>query len=322
MGLNRENTARRQALLIWAIQAGIVNPRERPDQYFLLALWTPEDHTAGLDPLEVFLAELDPELRNWIQEALKSKSFCERWKTRFDGDPTVEGFWLYLAKEAICRRAKGCLLEFCRKDALDFAKALSDLAPENGWLSLRRKRGIRLEDPCRKAILAALREVWADELARKLKEELALRTDEKLAKEFAALDAPFPFRLLAAPPWGQVAVDWLDATTAEVARCPQAEERAHVLWPPLLQLFDEITAPQLAKRRGCRTTRPGTPLFAAGARNQWPELYEVMVGELEAWLRAHPTLVDQKRFYRTGDPAKIVFDLYSTWLARFSGGTA
>lgn len=322
MGFSRENTMRRRALLAWAIQAGIANPRERPDQYFLLVLWTPEDRAAGLDPLKDFLEELEPDLQSWIQKTLGADSFREHWKARYGIEPSVESFWIYLAKDAICRKAGGCLRELCRSDALEFAKALSELAPEGGWFSLRRKRGVRPEDSCRRAILAALRQAWADELARKLKEELALHADAELAKDFAALEAPFPFRLLAAPPWGQVAVDWLDATLVEIARCPQAEERAHVLWPPLLQLFDEISAPQLAKRRGCHSTRPGTPLFAAGARNRWPKLYAAMASELEAWLRVHPALDDQKRFYQTGDPAKTTFDLYSSWLARLAGGSA
>ena len=320
MNTGREQTMRRRSLLSLAIRLGLANPRERPDQYLLLLLWTPEESAAIQDALEAFLAELDPELKGWVQKALGAEAFRQGWRERFGEEPSVEAFWLYLARNAVCRRAEGCLKGLCQKEGFAFAKALLDLAPQGGWLLLRRKRGLRLEEPCRKAVLAALREAWADELARKLKEDLAPRADERLAKAFADAPEPLPLRLLAVPVWGRVALDWLEETLPLVQACPPPDARAHALLPPLVQLFDEITAPALAKRRGCRSARPGTPLFAAGARNLWPRLYEAMAQALEAWLARHPGLRDQKRFYQDADLPLKVYDRCTAWLAQLGGG--
>jgi hypothetical protein len=328
----REYNLHRRAQLELAIRKGLANPRERPDQYFLLVLWTPEESAAGPEPLEALLDGLEPPLRPWVEEALGARAFIETWKARFREPPSAEAFWLFLAKPAICRLKTGCLAELCGQDGLAFARALFEMAPPikeqagvgegtrtkkpplNSWLALRRKKrpdaGL---DPCQRAVLRALRAVWTDELARKLKRELSTRLDQDLGARVEELCEPFPL-FLGLPPWGEEATSYLDEIADELERCPQEEVRQTILLPGLPQLFDELTAPRLEKRRGCRSSRPGTRLFALGPRNRWPALFRALLPKYDAWSKEHPSHHEQKRFFSAfgtvGEFSLETFDVY------------
>ena len=328
MGGNRETTMQRRALLEFAVRSGLANPRERPDQYFLLMFWTPEDSLGGPEPLEDFLSGLGKNaggaLRAFAEEALGAREFKAAWAARFGELPSTEAFWLYLAKGAICRQPSGCLEELCEKDGLDFARALEARAPEGGWLGRRRKKARDFQDPCQAEIFKALRLAWADELSRKLAADLPRRLDEALARFFKEDPSPCPLRLLALPLWGASVIEWLDDLWKELreAKCGPQDLRFEALVPPMLQVFDELTLPALPKRRGCRIAREGTRLLGLGPRNRWPRLFAVLAPACARWTKENPDLKRQKAMFRDEGFSIDLYEQYTAWLAAIGEGAA
>ncbi len=289
------------ALRLWGDAA--FPPRERPDQYFLLVILA-EVPDPG-EPLGGFLEELDPlgdgaaELTRWVWEALGARGFDEGWRARFGGSPSVEAFWLALARGALCQRPEGCLGSLCTVDPPAFARALLARAPEGSWLGWRRKKaGALALDSCQRALLDRLKAVWADELGRKLIRRIAHRLDACLAQVLAGEEAspPFPERFLALPLWWPKVEPWLSDLVHEREEC-RDEVYLEALLPTFPQIFDELTAPRLRKRPGCRHVRPGLPFWAVGSRSVWARTYAAALEGYAAWAAAACDYPSQKRFF-------------------------
>ena len=322
--IDRERPVRFTALIALLLSKGPLKQRRRKDEYLLL-LWLSEN-ASPQDALAEFvkglLGEFDSARRRlvqWLDEELGLEAFRARWRERFGYEPSVEAFWLYLARDALCTAAEGCLVELCAKDALAFAQELLERAPGGSWLLWRRKKskpqGL---DACQKAIFDRVRVLWRDELSRKLIHEAGRRFDGVLAGKFLQVEPRrFPVWFLAAPLWYPYVERWLEQLQAEAGDCGgEAYVKTHS--PPFPQLFDEFTAPFLPKRRGCRSQRPGLGFWAKASRSAFPQSFDAGVRVYGRWAGVATEYSEHKRLSMAWpDPWNMHMELINVYMEWF-----
>ena len=328
--IERERPVRFTALLAFLLLKEPIKPRRRKDEYVLLLLLS--ENVPPDEALETFVGgllkdfgEARRRLLGWLDEELGLGAFLKHWRERFGDEPSVEAFWLYLAKDAFCTAPEGCLKELCAKDALAFARELLKRSPGGSWLVWRRKKNKPQNlDDCQKTVLNRAQKLWKDELSRKLIHQAGRRLDGVLAK--GLLDASplqFPAKFLAAPLWYPYVERWLEQVQEEAANCG-GKAYMEVHSPPFPELFDAFTAPLLPKRRGCRSQRPGLGFWARASRSVFPASFEAGVRAYGPWAKEAAGYKEHKKWAPSWpDPWDTQMDLinvYMTWFEALVSG--
>jgi len=320
----RERPVRFTTLLAFLLIKEPLKPRRRKDEYFLLLLLS--ENFPPNEALKIFVegllkdfGEARQRLLAWLDEEFGLETFLEQWRERFKDEPTVEAFWLYLAKEAFCAVPEGCLEELCAKDAFTFAWELLKRAPGDSWLLWRRKKNKPQNlDDCQKIVLKRAQTLWRDELSRKLIHQAGRQLDGALAQGLLrAGPLQFPTWFLAAPLWYPYVERWLEQVQEEAANCG-GEAYMEVHSPPFPELFDEFTAPLLPKRRGCRSQRPGLGFWGRASRNVFPASFEAGVRAYGSWAKEAAGYQEHKKFApHWPDPWDTQMDLINAYVAWF-----